>query len=413
MAQILAPELFAGGPAVADAAFALPEFDLGYFVLNVGDGDAQVIVLPTHRGRRDVLVVDAFKGTKVVNFINHLEQRQLIGEASRFTFIATHPHRDHISGAARFIRDFGHRIDEVWDSGYRHTGQDYDRYTHALQDSHDDPTVDIDVIQPTAGTTRYMGQVRVTVLAPAIRLRNQYDTYGIYVNDASVVLKLEFPVKRLRLRGDMRREHRYASIILGGDAQTASWAGTMLDFPTLHAEEGGSQTAESLSLTLERDEPLSADVLKVSHHGSKRGVNFELIERVSPKLLIVSCSDASTHGFPHEVSIDLLREARQPLAGSPFPGARKPDPSLGIYYTSDELGSGNFQADINDANDAMTSDPLPQGVGADGPLGSFGIVLSERTSSLSTAHMKVWRFRDGPDDDIDLDEAVQMGRLSA
>ena len=33
---------------------------------------------------------------------------------------------------------------------------------------------------------------------------------------------------------------------------------------------------------------LKADVLKVSHHGSKHGVNLELVERIAPKVTLIS-----------------------------------------------------------------------------------------------------------------------------
>ena len=50
---------------------------------------------------------------------------------------------------------------------------------------------------------------------------------------------------------------------------------------------------------------LRANVLKVSHHGSKHGVNLELVERMAPDLtLISSVPGKGKYGFPHTVAQD-------------------------------------------------------------------------------------------------------------
>ena len=413
MAEIehLDPKLF-WDPKHQDTPFrtSIKVDDLVYFLVNVGDGDAQIILLPENRGVRDILIVDIFKYSKVNALIQSLRAQGLIGMLSRFTLISTHPHRDHISGAARFIKDYRAMIDEVWDSAYRHTGADYDRYTKALQLVHQDPNpaVNIDVIQPTAGLTRYKGNTRITVLAPSIRIRNRYDTYGVYINDASIVLKIEFPVGRLRLRDVKRRSRRYSSLVLGGDAQTVSWANAMMEFPTLHKEKGGSRTASELSSTLERDEPLSADVLKVAHHGSKRGINFELVERIAPKLILVSCSSKSGHGFPHAVSQGLLREAQQAIAGRG--GQRRADWNLGIFYTSDYLGSGlhaTSKAQFDNVSPLPGNVAEPPAAEISKPLGTMAVVMSKRGVS-ATDHLRLWRFQDRAEDDVNLLDAIGL-----
>jgi hypothetical protein len=68
------------------------------------------------------------------------------------------------------------------------------------------------------------------------------------------------------------------------------------DFPNLR----GSTSAVAQVLGVSRGDwnLLRADVLKVSHHGSKHGVSLELIERIKPATtLISSTSGASRYGF--------------------------------------------------------------------------------------------------------------------
>jgi hypothetical protein len=86
---------------------------------------------------------------------------------------------------------------------------------------------------------------------------------------------------------------------------------------------------------------MSADVLKLSHHGSKRGVNLELIERIGPQFVLVSsASNSPQYSFPHAITQRILREARQPLEDDRKGTTRKTDSALGIFYTADRTSRG-------------------------------------------------------------------------
>jgi len=54
--------------------------------------------------------------------------------------------------------------------------------------------------------------------------------------------------------------------------------------------------------------PLNCQVLKVAHHGSKHGTALEYVEVLDPEHAIVSCSDSSQYGFPHEIAELALRD---------------------------------------------------------------------------------------------------------
>ena len=147
----------------------------------------------------------------------------------------------------------------------------------------------IDYLQPSSGTSKWIGQVRLTALALGISLRNRFDSYGIEINDSSIALKLEFPAARVIQRDDKRLPidlPTRQTLILGADAQTTSWSQVLVDFPQL----GPEKTAVSEVLKSARgNEPLDAQVLKVPHHASKHGINLELMEQMSPPLSVVSC----------------------------------------------------------------------------------------------------------------------------
>lgn len=345
--------------------------DLVYFVLNVGDADCQLILLPQADAAvgREGIVVDVGRTSKLPSLMQELDDR--LGTLR--VVVATHPHLDHIGGMAELLRDHGDRVVEFWDSGYRHPSAAYFNVLRELEDRRGT----ISFVQPTSGMTRYFDRVRLTVLAPAIGLRNRYDSYGVDPNNASVCLKLEYPVTRAVeedderfLEGRGREDSTSTRIILGGDAQMASWGQVMADFPELRPDE--SPVLRSLGMA-KGSNPLRAEILKVPHHCSKNGVTVELAAAVNARLSIVSSlGTASTYGFPHFLAQGALREAKLPIAEAGVDVWNVPDHDLGIHYT------GGVDTDGNE-------------------LGSMALVIK---SVSKRVHL--WRFMDGRHDDVAL-----------
>jgi len=325
-----------------EAPAALPRRpgDLTVFILNVGDGDAILIEFPDAGAGRTWAIVDCFKGDKMEALL-----RDLGVSALRFV-CATHPHFDHIAGLRQVITNPAHPVEEFWDSGFRFTSTTYNGIVQAVTAG------DMQFVRPTAGFETWINEARVSVLSPSIALRNRYDTYGIDPNNASVVIRLEYPYlspeagfAQRNATGDAD-DRAARAIILGGDAQTDAWGQVLQDFP--HLDRDSDNWSRLISARKGR-EPLLCDVLKVSHHGSKHGVNLELVERFGdtgsgpsrgPRYLVCSSAEgaASTHGFPHTVTQEIMREVRQPTAKS---GAQRlDDAALGIHYTAQRFDGG-------------------------------------------------------------------------
>ncbi len=376
--------LFAALPAGESLVDHVGPNDLVYFLCNVGDGDAQLLLLPeqatTGPPSRRAIVVDSSSPTKIPRLIRTLLAAGLLpAEPGAPTkpvadtialVVATHPHRDHIGGMSQLLSGFSGAISEVWEPGYYHTGPDYIEMMNAIESQ---PS--LLYAQPTSGLRRWIGNVVVTVLTPSIQLRNRFDTYGVEVNNSSIALRIEFPATRVVQRAADRSlvdTPNTKSLILGGDAQTLSWSYADTDFPVLAASS--TAAAKAIKAATGSD-PLRSQVLKVSHHASKHGVNLELVERIEPALTLVSSvAGGGSYRFPHTVTQELIREAVDPTTtrGDPHP----PDWELGIFYTSD------------------TTDP-----GAT-KLGSFAVVIgpSKRT---------VWRMLDSTTGAIDLGNALR------
>jgi hypothetical protein len=366
--------------ANANFLHSIAPHDLVYFLLNVGDGDSQLILLPedpTAGDQRRMIVVDAARTSKTPALIDALEAAGLIGAAppagampdgSLALVVATHPHSDHITGIAELLTTQRTRLAQFWDPGYYHTSQRYHQMMAAVETD-----TRLTYAQPTAGYRQWIGSALITVLSPAVGLRNRFDTYGTEVNDASISLRVEFPAPRVVRRGAHRElidDPPTMALVLGADAQTLSWSFVLTDFPQLRAHDNAA--AKAIRATRGAD-PLAAKVLKVAHHASKHGINLELVERIRPKLTLVSATaDGDRFHFPHQVAQELLREALEPVAGSGRT-RNSNDADLGIFYTSDR-----------DSDETL--------------LGSIAVVMSRGVAQL-------WRFGDDTDQQVDFARA--------
>lgn len=353
------------------------DHDLVYFLLNVGDADCQLILLPVEMDAagtpyRRAIVVDAGKTGKLVALVDDLRAtasrvmlRRTPGPGTFPIVVGTHPHDDHLRGMPEFFARFGQEIGEYWDPGYYFTGSAYVETMAALEAR----SQWIQYTQPTSGMTRFVGATKIGVLSPGIGLRNRFDSYGVTPNNASISLKIEFPSSRVEQRDKERRYlriRRPQALILGADAQTLSWAQVVLDFPELRPQD--SPVAKYLRMALGAN-PLSASIFKVAHHGSKHGVNLELLELIDPDIsLVSSVGGGGKYNFPHQVSLEAIREGLQATTSGQV---RKHDWDLGLHYTC--------------------------GVDTDGlDLGSIAIVLSP-----SGRKRHVWRFGDRSDRQVD------------
>ncbi len=189
--------------------------------------------------------------------------------------VISHPHPDHYGGLHSVVARAPY-VREVWDSGGSaiHPNRDMDRLLASAREK------GARVLGPDelCGAPREIGGATIEVLWPCPALEPD-----LSANDGSLVLRVRY--------GDR-------SALLMGDAE---------------------EEAERRLLT--SGAALSADVLKVGHHGSRTSTTPELLEAVSPSVALISCGVRNRFGHPHPETMAALALAGVEVARTDAQGA--------------------------------------------------------------------------------------------
>ena len=71
----------------------------------------------------------------------------------------------------------------------------------------------------------------------------------------------------------------------------------------------GDMELEEAGEILDSGADLSADVLKVGHHGSRNATSYRLLRAVMPRYAVISCAADNEYGHPHEETLSLLEDS--------------------------------------------------------------------------------------------------------
>lgn len=351
--------------------------DLVIHFLNVGFGDNVLIEFPTDSsGQRSYGIVDCTDFDKTRSYLNKLIE--LRPGRPELTFLcATHPHMDHIRGIRPFLQSAKFRPRQFWDSGFHHASQTYQQILETLYNEK------IAMLRVSSGVEWYFGRVQVTALAPSILLRNRYASYGVDINNASIVLRLEHHredslwTKSIEASvADMAEASKVATqsvVILAGDAEFDSWSHVAQEFPKLERQPGHDP------LVKRTVNYLGCGVIKVAHHGSMHSSPLDVYEKMTPELAIISSEQQlgkkeTAHGklerylFPHESTIVALSESDTRIVttdgsyeSQPLPGGGLRDPALahaGTVVVVVPPGGRHRMLKLNDSKDQVPDPPL-------------------------------------------------------
>lgn len=234
--------IFGGNPAAATPDSANRMLSVHY--LDVGQGDAIFIELPNGES----ILMDTgenYHGEGLINYIRRCGHEQLD------YLIGSHPHSDHIGSMPYIVRRFPVR--EVYLPDVAADTHLYEELISCIKRK------ELTVHRGAAGVVLLEdGDLKASMLGPVT-----IDDENL--NNSSIILKIEYGG---------------TSFLFLADAETEELSSVTLD--------------------------MSADVLKVGHHGSRSSTTQELLDRVNPRIAVISVGEDNEYGHPHQETMALL-----------------------------------------------------------------------------------------------------------
>ena len=174
--------------------------------------------------------------------------------------VATHAHEDHVGGLSGALRyaTAGVALCSVME----YESAAFRNFVKSLDEQ------ELAITIPEPGDVMTLGSAKVAVLGPVHPSDEP--------NNMSIVLKITY--------GE-------TSFLFTGDAERAEEA----DILELYGSETGAE--------------LSANVLKVGHHGSDTSSSYPFLREIMPEYAVISCGTDNTYGHPHEETMSRLRDA--------------------------------------------------------------------------------------------------------
>jgi beta-lactamase superfamily II metal-dependent hydrolase len=213
--------------------------------IDVGQGDAILI-----EANDATMLIDAGENNKGKVVADYLESQHI----TKLDYvIGTHPHSDHIGGMDTVLNEF--EIDKIIMPSATHTTDTFEDLLDAIKEN------DLKITRAAVGDQYNLGSATFTIIAPN---SPQYED----LNNYSVVIKLTF--------GN-------TSFLFTGDA-------------------GKMSEEEMLSSGID----LSADVLKLAHHGSAYSSSGAFLDAVNPTYAMINVGKDNDYGHPHAETLQAM-----------------------------------------------------------------------------------------------------------
>ena len=214
--------------------------------LDVGQGDCELIESNGH-----FMLIDAGENDKGGFICSYLKS---VGVEKLDYVIGTHPHSDHIGGLDVVINHFD--VETVIIPEKEHTTKTFEDLLTAIENKN------LEITFPVVGDVYSIGNASFTIIAP----NKEYEE----LNDWSVGIKLT--------NGEN-------SFVFTGDAE-----------------------AEAESDIINNQIDISADVLKLGHHGSSTSSSIPFLEAVKPTYAVINCGKENSYGHPHKETLAKLND---------------------------------------------------------------------------------------------------------
>ncbi|MCD8158607.1 MAG: MBL fold metallo-hydrolase, partial [Clostridiales bacterium] len=269
-------------------SYVQSDADLKVHFIDVGQGDAIFIELPNS----ETMLIDA--GPESDTAANYIKNQGY----SAITYVAaTHPDADHISGMPEVLNTFS--VDRFYMPEKEHTTQIFENMIDALANN------GCESIYAAAG--KYIidtSDLKLYFVGPV-------KIYSDNNNDCSAVIKLEYKQNSFLFTGDAETDSENDMIAAGYD--------------------------------------LSADILKVGHHGSSSSTSAAFVKAVNPKDAVISVGADNKYNHPTAETLAVLNAAGVNIYRTDEQGTIIVT-SDGINYTIDSLKSAANTSSEIDSN---------------------------------------------------------------
>lgn len=215
--------------------------------IDVGQGDSILIQVNNKN-----LLIDAGPKSDKEKLFSYLSSLNI----NKFDYvIATHPHEDHIGNMSDIIKSY--TIDNFYSPKVSHTSRTYEKMIEALQDKN----LKINPIKENTDSISLGANTTVEVFSP---IKDTYDNLNSY----SPIIKIKY---------------KNISFLFTGD----------------------SESSDEKSV-LSNNKNISADVLKVGHHGSSTSTSMDFLNSVNPSIAVISVGTDNKYNHPSKDTLDRL-----------------------------------------------------------------------------------------------------------
>jgi len=217
--------------------------------IDVGQGDSILIQV----NNKNLLIDSGPKSdkNKLFNYLSGLNLDKLD------YVIATHPHEDHIGNMADVIDDYN--VLAFYAPKAQSTTKTFEKMIDALKSKN----LKINVLKKGTNTINLGENTKITVFSPT---KDFYED----LNNYSPVIKIEYGK---------------TSFLFTGDAQK-----------------------DVEKEILASNEDISADVLKIGHHGSSTSTTYAFLNKINPSIAVISVGQDNTYNHPNDGTIKRLND---------------------------------------------------------------------------------------------------------
>ena len=225
--------------------------------IDVGQGDSMLIQSPDN----EFILIDTGENDQYNKLSGYLEHFNV----TDFKYVIfTHPHSDHIGSAYNIVRDYG--IKTLIMPSVVNNIKTFDKLVSEIEIKVDDG--DLELLEPERGASYEFGGAEFVILAPSSK---EYEN----LNNYSVVIELKYGKTKFLFTGDIEKESEN----------------------------------EIINYCKENNLDISADVIKVAHHGSSTSTQQSILDLVKPSIAVICCGTDNNYNHPNLKVVERLGKA--------------------------------------------------------------------------------------------------------